>query len=285
MAAPIHGKSKDELVSDDRRELRRFRRYRRVAVAGLAVLLVVSVIASFVALGQRNGARRQTANAQARELAALSLVEDDPDRALVLAVEAEFVTDDPVAEARSAFAAALQRQARLFATAAGPAWSDHTANVSGLAWAPDGDELVSVSLNGTALIWDADRGEVTAELGTGSLPDPVFLSADWSPTATSLRWAPKMGQWWCSIASEPNRFRCSTQWTVRCPAFAGRLMANGWPLVTRSVRFTCGIEAPGPIRLSTQGPQTSRPLGTATIWPGLRMALVLCHPGRRTKLV
>ena len=39
LAAPIHGKSKDALVSDDLREQRRFRRLRAAAIAALALLI------------------------------------------------------------------------------------------------------------------------------------------------------------------------------------------------------------------------------------------------------
>src|ERR1700733_1097834 len=58
LAAPIHGKPKDELTSDDLREQRRFRRLRRAAVAGLAVLTVIAVVAAFSAFTQRDKAIR-----------------------------------------------------------------------------------------------------------------------------------------------------------------------------------------------------------------------------------
>ena len=41
LAAPIHGKSKNELASDDVREQRRSRWLRRAAIAGLVALTVV----------------------------------------------------------------------------------------------------------------------------------------------------------------------------------------------------------------------------------------------------
>ena len=45
LAAPIHGKPKYELASDDVREQRRFRRLRRAAIIGLAMLTVIAVAA------------------------------------------------------------------------------------------------------------------------------------------------------------------------------------------------------------------------------------------------
>src|SRR5690349_10383310 len=50
LAAPIHGKPKYELASDDVREQRRFRRLRRAAIAGLVVLTVIALIAAAIAV-------------------------------------------------------------------------------------------------------------------------------------------------------------------------------------------------------------------------------------------
>ena len=49
LAAPIHGKPKYELASEDLREQRRFRRLRRAAIAGLVVLTVIAVVAAAIA--------------------------------------------------------------------------------------------------------------------------------------------------------------------------------------------------------------------------------------------
>jgi WD40 repeat protein len=70
LAAPIHGKSKYELASDDVREQRRFRRLRRAAIAGLAVLTVIAVVAAAYAFVQRGQAIHQRNEAVAGELVA-----------------------------------------------------------------------------------------------------------------------------------------------------------------------------------------------------------------------
>ena len=70
LAAPVHGKSKYELASDDVREQRRFRRLRRAAIAGLVVLTVLAIIAAAIAVVQRQEARHQRNQAEARRLAA-----------------------------------------------------------------------------------------------------------------------------------------------------------------------------------------------------------------------
>ena len=59
LAAPIHGKSKYELASDDVREQRRFRRLRRAAIIGLAMLTVIAVAAAAIAFVKRQEANRQ----------------------------------------------------------------------------------------------------------------------------------------------------------------------------------------------------------------------------------
>ncbi|MCW2685170.1 MAG: repeat-containing protein, partial [Mycobacterium sp.] len=59
LAAPIHGKPKDQLASDDLREQRRFRRLRSAAIAGLVVLTVVASAAALIAVIQRQEAIRQ----------------------------------------------------------------------------------------------------------------------------------------------------------------------------------------------------------------------------------
>ncbi|MBH0776624.1 toll/interleukin-1 receptor domain-containing protein [Nocardia bovistercoris] len=72
LAAPIHGKDKYTLASEDMRELRRFRRLRRAAVAGLVVLTIVALAAAGVALVQRREAIHQRDTAVAHRLAAES---------------------------------------------------------------------------------------------------------------------------------------------------------------------------------------------------------------------
>jgi hypothetical protein len=53
LAAPIHGKPKDQLTGDDVREQRRFRRLRRAAIAGLIVLTVIAVAAAVITVAKR----------------------------------------------------------------------------------------------------------------------------------------------------------------------------------------------------------------------------------------
>ena len=75
LAAPVHGKPKDDLTGDDLREQRRFRRLRRAAIAGLVALTVVAVVATVIAVVQRGEAirQRQEAIREARDALAAQL--------------------------------------------------------------------------------------------------------------------------------------------------------------------------------------------------------------------
>jgi hypothetical protein len=53
LAAPVHGKSKYELASEDVREQRRFRRLRRAAIIGLVILTVIAAAAAWTAICTR----------------------------------------------------------------------------------------------------------------------------------------------------------------------------------------------------------------------------------------
>lgn len=59
VAAPIHGKSKDELVGEDVHQFRLARRVRRAAVISLAVLTIGALVASVVAVTKSREAVRQ----------------------------------------------------------------------------------------------------------------------------------------------------------------------------------------------------------------------------------
>ena len=73
LAAPIHGRSKYALSSDDVREQRRFRRWRRAAVASLVCVTAVAIATAFVAIDQREEARSQQREAVRQRNAAVSL--------------------------------------------------------------------------------------------------------------------------------------------------------------------------------------------------------------------
>lgn len=114
LAAPLHGRPKDELTGEDVRQHRRRRRVAWSAAATLAALTFVSVALAVLATRARNDARTQARVALSRQLAAQSDAEfrrDRLDRAFLLAAQSYEI--DPTSEARSALLASLQRSPHL----------------------------------------------------------------------------------------------------------------------------------------------------------------------------
>src|ERR1700756_2500184 len=70
LAAPLHGKPKDQLAGDDLREQRRFRRLRAAAIAGLAALTVIAIFAAVIAVVKgRQATQREQEAIQQRDQA------------------------------------------------------------------------------------------------------------------------------------------------------------------------------------------------------------------------
>ena len=70
VAAPLHGKPKDELDGDDVRQHRRAKRLAWSAVIGLVILTISSIAAAFIAIQQRDLANKRSKIALSRQLAA-----------------------------------------------------------------------------------------------------------------------------------------------------------------------------------------------------------------------
>src|SRR5206468_6720657 len=70
LAAPMHKRAKDELVSEDVRQHQRAKRMARAAVSSIAILALAAIVAALVALEQRDVARRREHAANSRALAA-----------------------------------------------------------------------------------------------------------------------------------------------------------------------------------------------------------------------
>jgi WD40 repeat protein len=171
LAAPIHGKPKDQLAGDDIREQRRFRRLRRAAIAGLAVLTVVAVVAALIAVAKQQEAIRRLHDATVAKLnaeGAAMLSGDTPGgdmRALqeLLAANAIEANGPPVLNAQIA----RFTTQKIINTGSNP----HC-----LAYSPDGHRIVTGQLDGTLRQWDSATGKpVGAPMkGTGMLTAVAF---------------------------------------------------------------------------------------------------------------
>lgn len=216
IAAPLHGRDKDELIGEDVRQHRRTRRLARAVTTVLAALVVVAALATVVAVDQRNAARRERDVAHSQFLAAQALAEKDVrlDRSLLLGVEA--IEERATPEARAALLGALESTPELVrllhgvhassaAVATTPSgrvaaadgndialWdlssdgervdlSGHEHPVIAVAYVDEGRSIVSVDEGGVLATWTADGSSMTATEAVGVSPvDHVALSADGS---------------------------------------------------------------------------------------------------------
>ncbi|MGW4033292.1 TIR domain-containing protein [Streptomyces sp. NPDC004838] len=108
LAAPLHGRSKDQLDSEDIRQHRVATRMRRGAVTGLAILLVTSLAAGGFAWQQRGEAleRARVSASQALAARSLEIADTDPRKAAQFALYAEEVR--PTGESAQALARAVE---------------------------------------------------------------------------------------------------------------------------------------------------------------------------------
>ncbi|MDV8031752.1 toll/interleukin-1 receptor domain-containing protein, partial [Rhodococcus sp. IEGM 27] len=206
LAAPIHGKPKYELASDDLRELHRFRRLRRAAVAGLVLLTVLAVAAAALAFVQRNEAVRQRNEAIARRLVseAQSMLADsragDDVRTLQQLLAASALAS--ITDEGALLDAVIRRRDTLKII-------ETTDLVESVIFSPDGQRIASgggVTSGGgdnTVHLWDATTGEPVGEPLTGHLDlvTSVAFSPDGQRIASSSE--DKTVRVWDATTGEP----------------------------------------------------------------------------------
>jgi WD40 repeat protein len=154
LAAPVHGKPKDELAGDDLREQRRFRRLRAAAIAGLAVLTVMAVVAAGLAFAQRQEAVRRLHDAVtaklnsegAAMLAGLTPGGDERGMQELLAANAIQPNGVPILNAQIA----RFSTAKIIQTGSQP---------RALSFSPDGRRIATAQDNGSVRLWDSATGK------------------------------------------------------------------------------------------------------------------------------
>jgi hypothetical protein len=177
LAAPLHGKPKDELAGLDVREHRRTMRIARGAIAALAALTALATAAGITAVIQRNEAIQNEQIAQSRLLAAEAETNLGRDVSLstLLALRALRLRYTP--EAEGALREALPRLRQLIVL-------DHPANVESAAFSPDGSRIVTAGDDGTVRIWSARGGAQRATFRGGR--NTLFVSAAFSPDGSRV---------------------------------------------------------------------------------------------------
>ena len=140
------------------------RRRLRTTITATATALVLTLALAITAVVQWREAVSQRDQAQSRALAAaaLSQLDVDPERSLLLARAA--LASAPTDQAVVALRTSLDRSwVRARVTA-------HSAGVNGVAWAPDGRTVISAGDDGSVAAWDASTGAPHGRLVLGALP-------------------------------------------------------------------------------------------------------------------
>lgn len=177
VAAAVREVPKDLLVGEHIKLHRRAIRLARGGVVTLAALLVVALIATFIAIGQRNTAVANARVAEARALAALAIANlgTHLDLAELFAVQAYRTDDDP------------QTRAALFqAVTTSPAMQRYFqvgSSVTAITGSADGTIVVAGTADGHVLRWDTMRGTKSGfRIGTTPV---TSLSADDNATTVA----------------------------------------------------------------------------------------------------
>jgi WD40 repeat protein len=163
VAAPLHNRTKEELIGEDVRQHRRTVRIVRGTVILLLALLAAAGVAAVIAVRQRDRAEEQLRIATSRFLSAeaAGAASQQHSQSLLLGVEA--VDTSLTAEARAALYGALVRlpQAERYI-------QPRTGGPQSAALSPDGRTLAAGTTAGAVELWDARSGRHTRTIKLGS---------------------------------------------------------------------------------------------------------------------
>lgn len=167
LAAPLHGKPKEDLESEDIRQFRRFSRIRAAAVTGLAILtLLASTLGVAAFLNARRAEReadravQEARVAVSRQLAADAKNLSGTDLDLALLLSAEAYRTEPTAQATDGLLSVAMAEPQLAFHLHG-----HRAAVLALRY-PGAGTLLSADDAGVVMAWDVrtGRGRQVADL-------------------------------------------------------------------------------------------------------------------------
>jgi WD40 repeat protein len=175
---------------------RRLRRRAMYLTGALLVALGMTAIALFfgvqarqaalTAQAERDQATRERQVATSRELAAAAIANltRDPERSILLALQAVSIADTNQAE--DALHQAVQASRMQFVIS--------QTGLSAVAYSPDGRQLATASYANTTKLWDAASGQELRTLQTGTV-DQLAFSPDGTRLATSFTDLPAASVW------------------------------------------------------------------------------------------
>lgn len=162
--------------------------YLTLALGASLVLLLAALWLGQLAYRNAQAAQAQTRLASSRELAAaaVSNLQVDPERSLLLALQALFTAD--TLEARNSLRRALP-ELHILRTI--PAYRQSP----GVAYSPDGTRLASIGIDGEAKIWDSASGQelLKLSLDSGETGWGIAYSPDGKRVATV--WSSRLVVW------------------------------------------------------------------------------------------
>jgi WD40 repeat protein/DNA-binding SARP family transcriptional activator len=221
-----------QATMDRARHQARTNRHLRALLAATAIFLVGSIVVGSVAVSQRQRAQHQSRVASGRELAAAANanVEVDPERSILLALEA-------VESTRSTDGSVLPEAEEALHRAVTASRIDlRVPGIGGrLDWSPDGTVFVTEGPEGSGIvdIRDAHTGEsVRSFRGNGDDVRDVAFNHDGTLLATTGEdgaariWDPATGEEMYTVQSPDTE-----DWGVLGPSFSpdGSLFAAAWP--------------------------------------------------------
>jgi WD40 repeat protein len=202
VAAPLHGRAKDELYGEDVRQHRRAIRLARSGIVALALLAIVAALLAVLALISRNREAAQARLATSRQLAAESraaLSDGRLDLALLLGAQA--YETQHTAEARSVLLESIIASGHLEQLL-------YERPIALSSVSSDGRRLAVVRTDGRIRIWDLVRRRPLGDpIDVRQLPASIALSGDGRRLAVGVqtylkafvwevdrrRWDPRLG--------------------------------------------------------------------------------------------
>ena len=181
LAAPLHGRDKDELIGEDVRQYRRFLRYRNLGIVSLLLLTVALGIAAAAAYLSGQEAIRERNTAEARLLISQSQqkVEKNYELALLLSVEADHL--QPSLVTHEHLHQVIESRRDILGILHG-----HSDKVIGLTAGLRGGRLVSVDANGIVIVHDLATRSLVPSFHVEAKIDAMAMHPDEDTLALAI---------------------------------------------------------------------------------------------------